>query len=402
MGHTILIHYLPQRTLWRTKKSQSFYLCCDFEIALYCFFLSNSKEKILTGINCVFSTQYLLPDYMIETKALNSTRDSSTPQSQVEVGDQISFFSLVMITQTLLPCFMKSFLSLLSMSDAKSKDMLLLPGIQSLKFVCIYRCRRSLWDSLSSQKATEALLLDPKKGSLHKSLWFGGVLVPPKRPLKEETIPNPSCSFFKFIAILSGKKCQGIFDPQHYETRSSRLQHAHIAMLTHLYKNSCKFIKQKLKQVLYMFLIFLFYISYMFVVSLLYICCMLIIWFLYTYIMFLRYLLQVSHMLGILPLCFFDHFPYRHVAWILVHFTTKKQIKKLLSLKSRMIKVNMGGRDTQKRGTGLAPDGAEKEGKEPMMFLLVSMLLKHRLIGYSTVLSHYYHATRNHAYYDNK
>ncbi|KNZ59083.1 hypothetical protein VP01_1801g1 [Puccinia sorghi] len=35
-----------------------------------------------------------------------------------------------------------------------------------------------------------------------------------------------------------------------------------------------------------------------------------------------------------------------------------------------MSKVKMGGRDTQKRGTGLAPDGTEKEGEEPMIKLL--------------------------------
>ena len=34
------------------------------------------------------------------------------------------------------------------------------------------------------------------------------------------------------------------------------------------------------------------------------------------------------------------------------------------------------GRDTQKRITGLAQGGAEKEGKEPIMKLLVSMLNK--------------------------
>ena len=34
------------------------------------------------------------------------------------------------------------------------------------------------------------------------------------------------------------------------------------------------------------------------------------------------------------------------------------------------------GRDTQKRITGLAQGGADMEGKEPMMILLVSMLNK--------------------------
>ena len=34
------------------------------------------------------------------------------------------------------------------------------------------------------------------------------------------------------------------------------------------------------------------------------------------------------------------------------------------------------GRDTQERITGLAQGGAEKEGKEPMVILLVSMLNK--------------------------
>ncbi|KNZ45801.1 hypothetical protein VP01_779g3 [Puccinia sorghi] len=41
-----------------------------------------------------------------------------------------------------------------------------------------------------------------------------------------------------------------------------------------------------------------------------------------------------------------------------------------VNLDSRMSKVKMGGRDTQKRGTGLAPDGTEKEGEEPMIKLL--------------------------------